>query len=145
MWQQRLLRVIPPLWAGMSLAIAWIAAPALFATLERVQAGGVAGRMFALEAQISLIFGAALLILERHAADARAREQQGSRFSLNLALVFVAVFCVVLGYYGLQPLMHEARAGRGSYSFGLLHGASSAFYLVKALALLALAWRRAGA
>jgi len=50
------------------------------------------------------------------------------------------LFCTIAGYYGLQPLMADAKAGSGIASFGALHGASLAFFGVKGLAVLALAW-----
>lgn len=143
MFLQRLSRCLPAAWAGELLAGALIAAPALFATLERPMAGLAAGRIFAVDAQLSLGLGAALLILERRSSEQRAQAGQGSRFTLNLVLILVALFCVVLGYYALQPLMLEARAGRGPYSFGMLHGVSTLFYAVKTGAVLALAWRAA--
>jgi hypothetical protein len=52
----------------------------------------------------------------------------------------MALFCTIAGYYGLQPLMAEARAGAGVASFAALHGASLALFGLKGLAVLALAW-----
>jgi hypothetical protein len=54
------------------------------------------------------------------------------------------VFCTVAGYFALQPMMAAARAGEGPLSFGQLHAVSAAFYAVKLLLVLALAWRAAG-
>jgi len=48
---------------------------------------------------------------------------------------------VIPPYFALQPMMPAARAGQGPLSFGQLHALSSAFYAVKVLLLLALAWR----
>ncbi len=64
--------------------------------------------------------------------------------SLNLLLVLGALFCTVLGFFALQPMMEAARLGQGSFSFGALHGASSTLFLVKGLLLLGLVWRAAG-
>ena len=55
-------------------------------------------------------------------------------------VLLVALFCTIAGYYGLQPLMADARAGVGVASFAALHGVSLAFFGVKGLAVLALAW-----
>ena len=52
----------------------------------------------------------------------------------------VALFCTIAGYYGLQPLMADARNGTGVASFAALHGVSLMFFGVKGLAVLALAW-----
>ena len=66
-----------------------------------------------------------------------------SRLSNAMVLVLLAIFCTVLGYFGLQPMMAAARAGEGRWTFGQLHAASLGLYGVKTLAVLALAWRAA--
>jgi len=55
------------------------------------------------------------------------------------------VFCTVAGYYALQPMMAAAKSGQGPWSFGALHGVSLAFYGIKLLLVLALAWRSTAA
>jgi hypothetical protein len=47
----------------------------------------------------------------------------------------------VLGHFALQPMMEAARAGQGRWSFGALHGLSSALFLLKGLLVATLAWR----
>jgi hypothetical protein len=140
---ERLRRLLPGLWAGVLLCIAAIAAPAVFALLERTDAGRVVGRMFVQEAWLSLVLGALLLVVERSRARLAAEAGNGSVLSTEMLLVLGAVFCTVAGYFALQPLMPAARAGQGPLSFGQLHAVSSAFYAVKVLLLLVLAWRAA--
>ena len=79
--------------------------------------------------------------LARGLARATADAGQGSRFSTELALALGTVFCTVAGYFGVLPMMAEARAGRGSLSFGQLHAISSVFYAVKVALVATLAWR----
>lgn len=134
-------------WLGMLLAVAAIGTPAAFALLPAGQAGPVAGRMLGVEAAASLGLGAVLALLQR----ARSRREtpphdsaaEGSRsaFTPELGLALGALFCTVAGYYGVLPLMEEARAGRGAWSFGQLHAASAAFYGLKVALVAALAWR----
>lgn len=140
---ERLRRLLPAVWLGVLLALALIAAPSLFALLERAAAGQVAGRLFALEAQLSLALGIALGLLERRRAEVRAEAGLGSRISAELLLVLGALFCTVFGHFALQPMMAAARAGEGRWSFAALHGASTAFYGLKTLLVAALAWRAA--
>jgi energy-converting hydrogenase Eha subunit A len=135
---QRARRLIPGLWAGLLLCIALVATPAPFATLAPHDAGRVVARMFAQEAYISLALGVAVLLLERRAAVSDA---DGSRFSTPMILALTALFCTVIGYFGLQPMMEAARAGQGAWTFGQLHGASLVFFGAKILAVGALAWR----
>lgn len=141
MWV-RLQALLAALWGGFLLCVAFAAAPSAFAVLERAQAGLVVGRLFSLEAQVSLAAALILMLLERRLArDAVEAGAASNVFSVALLLPAVALFCTIAGYYGLQPLMADARAGTGVASFAALHGASLAFFAVKGLAVLALAWR----
>lgn len=132
---------LPALWLGALLAIGLMAAPALFASLPVHDAGRVAGRLFAQEAHASLVLAAGLFFIERREARAAATAGQGSVLSANLLLVLGALFCTVAGYFALQPMMEAARAGQGRWSFAALHIASTAFFGLKALLVLTLAWR----
>ncbi|MFG6457909.1 DUF4149 domain-containing protein [Roseateles sp. BYS96W] len=137
----RLQALLAALWGGFLLCVAFAAAPSAFAVLERASAGLFVARLFAVDAQISLAAGLILMLLERRVArDAMEAGAAGNVFSAKLLLPAVALFCTIAGYYGLQPLMAEAKAGVGVASFGALHGASLAFFAVKGLAVLALAW-----
>ncbi len=134
---ERLGRLVPALWLGVLLSVGLLAAPALFALLERPAAGRVAARLFSLEAQASLLLGVALALIERRRAVAGG----GPQLSAELLLVLGAVFCTVLGHFALQPMMQAARAGEGRWSFAALHGASTALFATKTLFVAALAWR----
>ncbi len=142
---RRLAAVLAALWAGLIFGIGLIGAPAAFAVLQRSVAGAVAGRMFTHEAYAGLAFSALLIWAVRRVARADAAAGRGSQFSLELVLVLVALFCTVFGHFGLQPMMAAARAGEGAWSFGALHGVSTVLFGLKALALVALAWRLARA
>jgi hypothetical protein len=62
-------------------------------------------------------------------------------FTANLMLLLGTLFCTVAGHFAVLPLMDAARAGQGSLSFGMLHGISAGFFVLKGLLVLALAWR----
>jgi hypothetical protein len=140
----RFAALLAGLWAGLLLCIATIATPAPFATLAMADAGRVVGRIFAIEAYVSLALALVLFLLERAAARRRAAVGEGSAFSADLVLILGALFCTVLGYFALQPMMAAARAGQGRWSFGALHAVSFALFGLKGLLVLALAWRRTG-
>ncbi|HEU6454453.1 MAG TPA: DUF4149 domain-containing protein [Roseateles sp.] len=138
----RLQALLAALWGGFLLCVAFAAAPSAFAVLERANAGLFVGRLFSVEAQVSLAAALILMLLERRVArDAVEAGVPSHVFSAELLLPAVALFCTIAGYYGLQPLMAEARAGAGVASFAALHGVSLAFFGLKGLAVLALAWR----
>jgi len=138
----RLQMLLAALWGGFLLCVAFAAAPSAFAVLDRASAGLFVGRLFFFEAKVSLAVALILLLLERRRArDAVDAGATSNIFSTELLLPAIALFCTIAGYYGLQPLMADARAGTGVASFAALHGASLAFFAVKGLAVLALAWR----
>jgi len=139
----RLRAVLPGIWSGMLLTVAFVAGAALFPLLERGVAGMVAGRMFAWEARISLAFAVVLFVIERRRALERAERGEGSRLSTELVLLLGVLFCVVAGYFALQPMMEAARSGQGSWSFGTLHAVSTVFYGLRTLLVLVLALRAA--
>lgn len=139
----RLRAPLAGLWLGIVGCLAFMVAPTAFAQLERSQAGQLAGHLFKLEAQLSLVFAILLFVVERTWAARRAEAGQGSRLTANLLLVLGCLFCTVLGYYALQPMMEAARAGHGRFGFGVLHGVSSGFFALKGLLLAVYAWRLA--
>jgi len=137
----RLQALLAALWGGFLLCVAFAATPSAFAVLERAQAGAYVARVFAIEAQVSLALALVLMLLERRVArDAVEAGADSHVFSAKLLLPAVALFCTIAGYYGLQPMMADAKAGHGVASFAALHGVSLGFFGVKGLAVLALAW-----
>lgn len=133
--------LLPALWAGGLLCVALLATPAPFAMLAPADAGRVVGRMLAQEAYASLMLGVVLLVLERVSARRANAMGAGLQFSVGMVLVLGALFCTVAGYFAVQPMMAAARAGQGSLSFMQLHAISAAFYVLKTVLVLALAWR----
>jgi hypothetical protein len=132
--------LLAALWGGFLLCIALVATPAAFAVLDRAQAGAYVARVFAVEAQVSLALGIVLMLIERRIArDTVEAGGVSNQFSARLLLPAVALFCTIAGYYGLQPMMADAKAGTGVASFAALHGASLAFFGLKGLVVLALA------
>ena len=137
---ERLRRLLPGCWAGALLCLALIAAPAIFALLERADAGRVVSRIFLHEAWLSLVLGLVLLVLER----LRASRGLNSAMSAEILLTLGTMFCTLAGYFAVQPFMTAARAGESALSFGQLHAIRALFFGSKILLLGALAWRGAG-
>ena len=135
----RAARLIAALWVGSLWTVGYLVAPTLFATLaDRVQAGTIAGSMFRVEAWLS-IFCAVLLIvlLKLHAPASSSR-----RLKFLPALILGMLACTLVSHFGLQPLMAALREAAGPASmmapdvkmqFGILHGISSAIYLIESL------------
>ncbi len=129
------------LWAGLLIGLGAIGAPAGFAVTTVEIAGRTAGRMFAIEAYVSLAAAMLLLLLTRKAALTEPDQPPVPALNTNLLLVLGTLFCTIAGYFVIQPMMAAARAGEGSLSFGALHGLSAGFFALKGLLVLSLAWR----
>jgi hypothetical protein len=131
------------IWAGVLLAVGGLAAPSLFAALDRVVAGQAAGAIFAVEAKASLAFVIVLFLIERRRVRDLAVEQGSSSVMTgNLLLTLGALFLTVFGQFALHPMIEAAKAGQATaLSFGALHGISAALYWLKTLMVAALAWR----
>jgi hypothetical protein len=137
----RVAALIAGLWAGILVCIGAIAAPSAFALLARPDAGRLVGRLFEQEAYLSLAVAVVLLVVERGRGKRPGAAGQSSVFTANLMLLLGTLFCTVAGHFAVLPLMDAARAGQGSLSFGMLHGISAGFFVLKGLLVLALAWR----
>ncbi len=139
---ENLRRLLPGIWFGLLLAIALIATPAANGALDRVSFGAVARAIFAREAPASIVLGILLLVIERRAAFIRHETEGVSQFSTEMTLLVTALFCTVMGYYALEPMMEQARlGGTAPLTFLQLHAISLAFFGAKGLAVLALAWK----
>jgi len=132
-------------WAGLMAGVGFVAAPTLFATLSRTDAGQAAALLFKVDATIGIVVGAVLLVLSLRLARADSAHGVSSRFSTEMLLVLVALFAIVAGHYAIQPMIESARRGEGGPSFAVLHGVASAFFVVKFVAVAILAWRLTGA
>lgn len=132
------------LWAGLVLGVGGVAAPSLFAVLDRPQAGLGAGRIFAVEAKVSLALAIVLFIIERRRVRDLAEAQGGGTagMTVHLLLVLGVLFLTVFGQFALHPMIEAAKAGQSTpLSFGALHGISAAMFWLKGLVLMVLAWR----
>lgn len=140
---ERLRRLLPAVWLGLLLSVAFIAAPAPFAVLASADAGRVNARVFLHEAWASVALALLLWLLERWRAQRLAAAGQGSMFSTEMVLLVGVLLCTIGGHFALQPLLAAARAGQAGPSFGQLHALSVGLYCLKLLLVAGLAWRGA--
>lgn len=144
MFAARVRVLVVTLWAGSLWTVGYLVAPTLFATLtDRTLAGTIAGSLFRIEAWLSVICAAIVIVPLVFSAHG---EQEAVRKRLAwLAAGMLA--CTLIGYFGLHPFMAELRQAAGpagmmdadaSMRFAILHGVSSAFYLIQSLLAVAL-------
>lgn len=130
------------LWAGVLLTIGALVAPALFAVLDRTLAGQTAGRLFTLEARISLVVAAVLLVLEYRRLRRDTWRLNPGRWSPELLLTLLAFVLTAVSHLALHPMIQAAKTGQPmALSFAALHGMSSVLYALKTAAVLLLFWR----
>jgi hypothetical protein len=140
---QRIAAWLSGIWGGLLLGVGFVGAPAGFAVTTAEIAGRSAGRMFSVEAYVSLAVAVILLILARRSALEDPSQAPVSAINANVLIVLATLVCTIAGYFVIQPMMAAARAGQGNLSFGALHGLSAGFFALKALLVLTLAWRLA--
>lgn len=142
----RIRMLLVAFWVGSLWTIGYVVAPTLFSTLaDRVLAGFIAGKLFRIEAWLSVVCAIALVVSLKWQVgehDARARK--------HLLWIVSGMFaCTLLGYFGLQPFMaalKESAVGglmdaEARSRFGLLHGVASVFYLIQSILGGFLVWK----
>ena len=129
---RRLLTIAIALWSGSLCTICAIAAPALFATLDRSSAGQAAAVLFRIEAWLGLVF-AAIAAIAMRAVSGVSRGMK--------VLVAVTAAAPLLSEFAVGPMMRSARAANDMARFGMLHGVASALFLIACVCSLALLWK----
>ncbi len=148
--EHRLFRMISMVWVGSLLTLGLIAAPVLFSLLDRTSAGSVAAQYFRIEAILGVVCALALIVIGNRFVKSGIVDYKRVRWIVAAMLV-----CVLVGYFGLQPFMNSLRvAAQGAGTdlasspyakqFGILHGISSAIYLIECLFGIVLVWRLPG-
>ena len=125
------------LWVGGLWITGYMAAPVLFASLsDRMLAGMLAGRMFAVIAYIGMVCGFYLLIYRIYLSGGSALKE-GYFWAVLLMLILT-----IAGHFGIQPviehLKEEALPRDVMQSvfkdrFRAWHGISSILYLIQSL------------
>lgn len=126
---ERLLAIV---WIGTLWSIGYLAVPVLFANLDRMVAGMVAGKLFTAVSFIGLGCGSVLLGRAWMQAQAPLKDR---RVWLLLGMLIL----VAIGEFLLQPIMADLKLqGLGNDAvaarFGMLHGIASLLYLGNSIA-----------
>jgi NAD/NADP transhydrogenase beta subunit len=146
----RFFRVLAMLWVGSQLSIGYMAAPVLFAMLERSAAGAVAAQLFRIEGMLGVACALVMLLIANRHVRGSFADYKRVRW-----IVAAMLLCVAIGYFALQPFMNSMlvaarEAGMAladspyAKHFGILHAVSTVFYVVESVLGLMLIWRLPG-
>ena len=124
-------------WVGGLWAIGYLAAPALFYTLDnKMLAGMLAGRMFTWMAYVGL-FAGFYLLMHRLVRQGTQALKQGFFWAVVAMLALT-----VAGHFGIQPILAQLKAQAGATDvmqsvfadrFRTWHGVASIAYLLQSL------------
>ncbi|CUA81668.1 MULTISPECIES: DUF4149 domain-containing protein [Gulbenkiania] len=121
-------------WIGGMWVIGLLVAPVLFAALDKVTAGMVAGRLFSAIAWVGLVCGVFLMV--EHIWQQGARGVKEAPFWLLVAMLA----CTVINHFAVTPIiaqlklqMNQAAEGLFGGGFATWHAISSLIYLVQSL------------
>ena len=122
------------LWVGGLWALGYIAAPLLFAVLsDRVLAGSIAGKLFALIAYIGIGCATYLLLFKLAQAGSGALKQA------PFWIIVLMLALVAAGQFGITPILESLKAQAWPHHvmesvlrdrFTAWHGVSSILYLI---------------
>jgi hypothetical protein len=128
---RRVLSISVALWAGSLCTVCFIAAPTLFATLERQAAGQAAAALFRIETWLGCAFALAAFFALR----AEASPPPFAKWLIVLTAGAPLASELVLG-----PMMERARIARDMARFGMLHGVAAALFFAACAGSLVLLW-----
>ncbi len=124
-------------WVGSLWATGYIVAPVLFYSLpDKMLAGMLAGKLFAVTAYVGMICGLYLLVFN-FMRDGKLVLRQTIFWIVAMMLLIT-----LLGQYGMQPLLAEIKAqalplyvmnSPDADRFRFWHGVASIFYLLQSL------------
>lgn len=137
-WSDKLALIVITLWVGALWAIGYIAAPALFYTLQqdRQLAGTLAGVMFTIVAYVGIGSGFYLLTHRLTSFGTQALKQ-----GFFWAVFFMLVLTLI-GHFGIQPIIAQLKAQAMpadvmnsifASRFKTWHGVASIAYLAESL------------
>ena len=145
---QRLFILIAGMWVGSILAVGYLVAPTIFATLtDRQVAGMVAGSIFKAEAYLSIVICIALMVLANLLVTRGLHQYRAIRLLLLGMLVCSAAASFILIPW-LDTLRDQAllegmpvMLSPSADLFRKLHGVSGVLFLIQSALGIYLVWR----
>lgn len=145
---QRIFSLISGLWVGSFITIGFLVVPVLFSALgDRQVAGLVAAKLFKITAYSGVAISALLMVIANHHVSKRLNQFRSIRWIL-LGLLACSVGAAFILIPWMDSLRDQAlslglsvRETTNAGLFRILHGISSALFMIQALLGLTLVWR----
>lgn len=130
------------IWLGMQVMAGYVAAPVLFKSLPKLQAGAIAGELFSVVSYTGLVVWASVYFIGQRAASVRNLP------SINGKLIAVLWLGLAANQFLVTPVIEAHKTQATNWllnltggSFGMWHGISSLIYMICAILALVLVWR----
>lgn len=130
------------IWLGMQVMAGYVAAPVLFKSLPKLQAGVIAGELFNVVSYAGLVIWALVYFVGKRAAAVRNVQ------SINGKLIAVLWLGLAANQFLVTPVIEAHKTQTTNWllsltggSFGMWHGISSLIYMICAILALVLIWR----
>lgn len=130
------------IWLGMQVMAGYVAAPVLFKTLPKLQAGAIAGELFDVVSYTGLAVWAWVYFVGKRSAEV------GNGRPPNSKLIAVLWLGLAVNQFLVTPVIDAHKTQTANWllkltggSFGMWHGISSLIYMVCAILALVLVWR----
>ncbi len=130
------------IWLGMQVMAGYVAAPVLFKSLPKLQAGAIAGELFSVVSYTGLVVWALVYFIGQRAASVRNLP------SINGKLIAVLWLGLAANQFLVTPVIEAHKTQATNWllnltggSFGMWHGISSLIYMICAILALVLVWR----
>ncbi|MRN39073.1 DUF4149 domain-containing protein [Neisseria sp. N95_16] len=130
------------IWLGMQVMAGYVAAPVLFKSLPKLQAGAIAGELFNVVSYTGLVVWALVYFVGKRVAAVRNVQ------SINGKLIAVLWLGLAANQFLVTPVIEAHKTQTTNWllsltggSFGMWHGISSLIYMICAILALVLVWR----
>ncbi|WP_416190528.1 DUF4149 domain-containing protein [Neisseria sp. CCUG17229] len=130
------------IWLGMQVMAGYVAAPVLFKSLPKLQAGAIAGELFNVVSYTGLVVWALVYFVGKRTAAVRNGQ------SINGKLIAVLWLGLAANQFLVTPVIEAHKTQTTNWllsltggSFGMWHGISSLIYMICAILALVLVWR----
>ena len=130
------------IWLGLQVMAGYVAAPVLFKSLPKLQAGAIAGELFSVVSYTGLVVWALVYFIGQRAASVRNLP------SINGKLIAVLWLGLAANQFLVTPVIEAHKTQATNWllnltggSFGMWHGISSLIYMICAILALVLVWR----